>query len=698
MASFAPPDTPENRRANQQYRQFEAAGMPGYQRGQQSVNGMTPESQAFNQWRAGGGSQTGSNPSGGARPVDMSAYNQQGGQSGGAYSAYSPQPQYNASNVPRTPPQGVQRNDLSGNVPSNQVWGQAYNQAAGQFGLPPAQSWTNPGSFTSQGYNPTTGQYGPMTGGQSNAGNMAYNAINNRPSPVTAYGTGVGGDQMSFQDTMSQREAFAGNLSQRLNQYSGGQLTGPVTFDPSQLLSQANDQLANGTFSNPFAQNARPYDPSRNPVQPVSEDVNRQRFNPDVQRAMGNANQYMQGNFQNPFGQQANVPQPSFGQQSYNPNDPTTRPNELGPQAAQTARASSEDNDRIFRENYGRNPANWVYYDPGTGMATHGLPAGNPPAIVHPRQGERDLGNDIYGGAGLRPDGNRGLPPSNPRNAPNVPSAPAGGGTTYQPGYAPPPQPERRNAPNVPSTPARSGGQQPQATTQAEMDRLNNRSGSARPRAASENLLTETPRMRFDPMVYPTGAWVWDNPAEGKQFERQAGVSPPRPSGPPMPTEVVFTPEQQANLQAQEQAYNQRQADQARRVLNEARPVPPPSQGTPYNPRAQAQGLPDIPQNNAESPSAATEAQLAKIDGEINKWQQATYGTRTGGGPPPEWQSHIQALQRLRNRAEAGDAAALAWSPKMKAPPPHVTPTVPVNRRGDAARFGGLRQNGDNRR
>jgi hypothetical protein len=146
-----------------------------------------------------------------------------------------------------------------------------------------------------------------------------------------------------------------------------------------------------------------------------------------------------------------------------------------------------------------------------------------------------------------------------------------------------------------------------------------------------------------------------------------------------------------------------------------ARPIEPPSQGTPYNPQAAVQGLPDVPasaapptrvrdgsraQANPTQPPQpdATQAQLEKIDNEIGKWERATYGTFKGNGPPAEWRSHIQALQRLRSKAEAGDPAALAWNPKMKAPPPNVTPTVPVNRRGSAARFGGLMQNGDNRR
>jgi hypothetical protein len=508
-----------------------------------------------------------------------------------------------------------------------------------------------PGSFTSQGYNPTTGQSSPMTGGQSNAGNMAYNAIDSRPSPVTASATGLGGNAMPFQDSLTQREAFVGNLSQRLGQYSGGQLSGPVTFDPSQLMSQANDQLANGTFYNPFSTPVQ-YGAGGLQGPPAGahhlgfgfddadgRPINSPPFsqqNPEVQQAMGNSNQYMQGNFQNPFGQQANVQQPSFGQQSYNPNNPSGLPQPSDP--------------------------NWLG---GSLMQSPQGPAQPSGPRAAPSDGGRDLGNDIYMGARLRPDGNRGLPPSNPRAAPNVPSSPApqGGGQTYQPNYAPPPMPERRAAPNVPNVPSSpapspSGGQQPQATTQAEFDRLNNRTA---------------------PYAAPSTAVPQHNPVT-----------------------VNFTPEQQASIQADMQAYNQRRADRASAVradaaTGQARPVPPPSQGTPYNPQAQAQGLPDIPQNTSPPP-ASTDAQLAKIDSEINKWQRATYGTRTGGGPPAEWQSHIQALQRLRNRAKAGDPAALAWSPKMKAPPPNVTPTVPVNRRGSAARFGGMRQNGDNRR
>jgi hypothetical protein len=270
----------------------------------------------------------------------MSAYAQTGSAPGAA--SLSPYERYGIPPIQGpsggwTPPKGAQRNDLSGQVPSNQIWAQAYNQASKQYGgNTQAQSFTMPGVFTSQGYNPTTGQYGPMSGGQSNAGNMAYNAIDRRPSPIQASATGVDGNPLQWQDAMTQREAFVGNLSQRLGQYNGGQQTGPVTFDPSQLLSQANDQLANGTFYNPFSQAAESQRAQQNPqavgnfrqqvpygdslVQsygPRSQPSAKQ--NPDAQRAMGNATQYMQGNFQNPFGNspQANNPQPTWDQQTY---------------------------------------------------------------------------------------------------------------------------------------------------------------------------------------------------------------------------------------------------------------------------------------------------------------------------------------------------------------------------------------------
>lgn len=484
---------------------------------------------------------------------DMSAYAQP---SGG----------YNAYNVPRTAPRGARQNDLSGNVPSNQVFAQAYNQASKQYGgNTQAQSFTMPGTFTSQGYNPATGQYGQMTGGQSFDGNMAYNAIDSRPSPIQASATGIGGNQMPWQDTLRQGEAFVGNLSQRLGQYSGGQLTGPVTFDQNQLLAQADEQLAKGTFSNPFSQN------------------------PDVQQAMGNATQYMQGNFQNPFGNspQANNPQPSWDQQSYDPQ-----------QGAQFA-----------------------------------------PMVNVPQ----------------RPDYNAPAPSGPIQLAPivNVPS--------------------RRTAPSVAQYQQSSSGSAP-----------------------DQFPTPPAPQPHFYNDVNPAVvAAVHERARRGDD----SGYSGPRPSrgegsqlGPQPPRAATNGP-------------------------GSAQPIAPPAQGTPYSPQAQVQGLPDVPETaparvqygyraqanpvarTTQTPQPdATQAQLAKIDKEIRQWQQATYGTRTGGGPPAEWYSHIQALQRLRTKAAAGDAAALAWSPKMKAPPANVTPTVPVNRRGSAARFGGLMQNGDNRR
>ena len=416
-----------------------------------------------------------------------------------------------------TPPQGARANDLSGQVPANQMWAQAYNQASNQYGgNTQAQSWTMPGFYSSQGYNPTTGQYGQPTGGQSWDGNMAYQPIDSRPGPITATATGINGQTMPWQDTLTQREAFTGNLSQRLGQYSGGQLSGPPTFDARQLLSQANDQLSTGSFYNPFSQS-----------QPV-------------QRAMGNATPYMQGQWQNPFGNspQANNPQPSWDQQNYDPQARTR------------------------------------------GLTYDGA------------------GTDFYDDSGFRP------------------------------------QPQHAAA-------------------------------------------------QFAPIV---------------NVPARPDYNAPAPSGPIQLAPIVNVPSRRTSPSV-------------------AQSTPPPSQGTPYDPQAQVQGLPDVPETaparvqygyraqanpvarTTQTPQPdATQAQLAKIDKEINQWKRATYGTRQGGGPPAEWYSHIQALQRLRTKAAAGDPAALAWNPKMKAPAANVTPTVPLNRRGSSARFGSMRQNGDNRR
>lgn len=230
--------------------------------------------------------------------------------------------QQRAYSGPRTPPEGARINDLSERVPANQIWAQAYNQASKQHGgNTQARSWTMPGYYTKQSYNPKTDQYSQPTSGPSWDGNLAYNAIDKRPGPIQATGTGIDGKQMPWQETMSQREAFVGNLSQRLNQYNSGQLTGPVTFDPSQLMAQADDQLAKGTFVNPFAQPVAPASTSARPIAPTPIAAPQ---SPAVQGAMDNATQYMQGNFQNPFGNslQANNPMPSWGQQSYDPRVP----------------------------------------------------------------------------------------------------------------------------------------------------------------------------------------------------------------------------------------------------------------------------------------------------------------------------------------------------------------------------------------
>jgi hypothetical protein len=206
---------------------------------------------------------------------------------------------------PRTPPQGARTNDLSGNVPANQVWAQAYNQGAQRYGgNTQAQSFTMPGSAET-GVNPITGQ--PSSTAPNWDGNLAYSA--NRPAPITATATGINGEQMPWQDTLRQREAFAGNMINRLNQYQTGQMGGMPTFDTAALARQANQQLADGTFYNPFSA--------------------ANRYDPDVQRAMDNATQYLTGtNFDNPFGNSpaANNPRPTFAQAEYNPNPPGMMP------------------------------------------------------------------------------------------------------------------------------------------------------------------------------------------------------------------------------------------------------------------------------------------------------------------------------------------------------------------------------------
>ncbi len=245
------------------------------------------------------------------------------------------------------PPTGARSNDLSGQVPANQVYAQAYNQASEQVGSPNrATSYTMPGTRTSRSLNPATGQYSEPQTQQSFDGNMAYNAIDNRPGPIQSRATGIDGSAMPWQDALSQREAFTGGLVERLGQYQSGAQTGRPDINPGQLLNQANERLADGSFSNPFSQAAvsqrAPQSPQSagNFSQPVAYgDSTFQGYgagqNPDVQRAMGNANQYMQGNFQNPFGdsQQANNPMPSWDQPSYDPQPPRVAAN--GPGAAQ---------------------------------------------------------------------------------------------------------------------------------------------------------------------------------------------------------------------------------------------------------------------------------------------------------------------------------------------------------------------------
>jgi hypothetical protein len=540
---------------------------------------------------------------------DMSAYSQPGGQSGGAYSAYSQQPQYNASNVPRTPPKGARQNDLSGNVPSNQVWGQAYNQVAQQYGMPGATSYTMPGSYSSQSYSPTTGQYGPMSGGQSFDGNMAYNAVNNRPPPVSASAAGLGGNQMPWQDAMSQREAFVGNLSQRLGQYSGGQLTGPVTFDPRQLMQQANDQLANGTFYNPFSQ--------QNAMQ-----------NPDVQRAMGNSVQYMQGDFQNPFGSQANIQVPSWSQQSYSPDGSPGFGNDVVnvPQ----------------RPDYNAPPVT-------------GAPVTLAPVLIPPRrQPVDDSGfvrqqpvDDSGFLRGPQPVDDSGFVRPQPSDRVDFSKKPGSATpiTPPEPGTSYDPQAKTQSLPPVPAAPAPpSYGEDPIA---------------ARKKAAKQK---EQDAAGLQDL---RSRWL-SGAATGRSYKEHLGGK----------NFKDHTPDQMADEYTGE----------LWKRLNDGR-----LSQTDYDKAVSAMDT-DLNQ------SKAGQAKLKQIGDELSNWRAATYGTWQGSGPPASNFQRIRELERLQERALAGDPAALAWNPKGKAPPPHSSPGVPLNRRGSAARFGGLRQNGDNRR
>lgn len=227
----------------------------------------------------------------------------------------------------KTPPKGARVNDLSGQVPSNQIWAQAYNQASKQYGgNSQAQSWTMPGRYSSQGFNPSTGAYGKPATGESWDGNWAYSPMANRPGPITAQATGVGGNQMNWQDSLRQRDAFVGNLVNRLNQYSSGQLRGAPTIDAKQLLSQADKQLAEGTWQNPFAVQPTNQPQANQPQSPAPMPA----FGPEVQQAINAASPFVNNTqWQNPFGPQANVPMPTWptmGQaQPIAPPDPGTR-------------------------------------------------------------------------------------------------------------------------------------------------------------------------------------------------------------------------------------------------------------------------------------------------------------------------------------------------------------------------------------
>jgi hypothetical protein len=218
-------------------------------------------------------------------------------------------------------PPGARQNDLSGQVPSNQVYAQAFNQASEQVGSPNrATSYTMPGTATSRSLNPATGQYSEPQTRQSFDGNMAYNAIDNRPGPIQARATGIDGSAMPWQDALSQREAFTGGLVERLSQYQSGAATGRPDIDPGQLLNQANERVADGSFNNPFRAPGQPASPSPEPTRYATQGNQSVPYSSDVSRAVRQATPYTQGTqWQNPFGESTNIATPATLEQFMQP-------------------------------------------------------------------------------------------------------------------------------------------------------------------------------------------------------------------------------------------------------------------------------------------------------------------------------------------------------------------------------------------
>lgn len=218
-------------------------------------------------------------------------------------------------------PAGAQQNDLSGNVPSNLMWAQSWNQAAEQANAPSrVQSWTMPGYSSSRTYDPKTKTYSDPAYNKSTAGNMAYFGVDDRPSPVTSQARGVDGQPVDWMDSFKQRDAFVGGLINRLGQYQAGQERGRPTFDFGKIMKDGREQLANGTWSNPFMQDFDQITAVDPPYQPPGTDQ-QHAGNDGVQAVMQNAARFMRGNFRNPFGTgyQANNPMPSWKDREYDP-------------------------------------------------------------------------------------------------------------------------------------------------------------------------------------------------------------------------------------------------------------------------------------------------------------------------------------------------------------------------------------------
>ena len=133
------------------------------------------------------------------------------------------------------------------NYTPNRQAGQAQPQAS-PYGTatPYGQSAVNMQSYAG------TSPYGqaPQAPTSRTDGNWANYASNQRPAPFTAsYGNPFGG--RAAQPDFSQRDAFIQSLNNQATPYMAGQQRGPIQYDFTAALANANQMVNNG-FQNPF--------------------------------------------------------------------------------------------------------------------------------------------------------------------------------------------------------------------------------------------------------------------------------------------------------------------------------------------------------------------------------------------------------------------------------------------------------------